>query len=390
MSINPAPAPPHEVQTHGGVPASARPEVAGAHSEQEQLGSQTQRPLVLRRAIGEAEDFDQLREAAHGLRTAAVALHDAHAAPAQASTVVSALADSLTRRAIELSISELGSPPCPLSWVALGSHGRQEPVPGSDMDSALAWDGDEGDRDAESYMLSLGSRVCDGLARCGLAADERGATAAQDLFVRPVSAWRRLIRESIGEPQADKGLIVISLFLDGRVIHQGGEAPDLHQEFQTASRRRGLLRLMLSLALANRAHVGRLRDFVLESSGEHRGLLDIKHGGLLPVTSIARYASLAAGTIGSSATPERLSAADAAGTLDSGFARTLSQAFKLFQGLRLDHQVQQIRHGIEPDDYLDPEAMDAPQRRHLRHALREVRAVQKKLGRQLSGEIAFA
>jgi hypothetical protein len=79
-------------------------------------------------------------------------------------------------------------------------------------------------------MRSLGARVRGGLARCGIAADKRGATAARDLFVRPVSAWRRLIRESIREPRKDKGLIVISLFLDGRLLHHGGCASDLHHE----------------------------------------------------------------------------------------------------------------------------------------------------------------
>jgi CBS domain-containing protein len=389
MSTDTALAPP-TTAAYEALEWQPRTQNPGAGRDTDPLSAQTSNPVVVRRAIGDAEDFDQLRDVSHGLRSAAVALHDARVGPAEVSTVVSTLTDSLTRRAIELSISELGSPPSSWSWVALGSHGRREPVPGSDMDSALAWDGDEGDRDAKSYMISLGSRVCEVLALCSLAADERGATAAEDLFVRPVSGWRRLIRESIDEPRADKGLIVISLFLDGRVLHQGGDSPELHQELQAASGRRGLLRLMLSLALARRPPVGRLREFVVESSGEHRGLLDIKRGGLLPVTLIARYASLAAGTIGSRSTPERLSAADAAGTLDRKFVRTLSEAFKLFQRLRLDHQLQQIRRGIEPDDYLDPEAMDPRQRRHLRDAFREVRAVQKRLGRQLSGEIAFA
>ena len=125
------------------------------------------------------------------------------------STSISALADTITRRSIELSISELGPPPCPLTWFALGSHGRQEPAPGSDIDSALAWDGDEDDEEARSYMLSLGSRVSEALARNGFAADERGVTAGQDLFNRPVSDWRRLIHESIADPTEDKGLIVI-------------------------------------------------------------------------------------------------------------------------------------------------------------------------------------
>jgi CBS domain-containing protein len=378
MSINPAPA------LSADRPRARRELGPDFSSTPEEQGI-----LVLRQAIADARNFDQLAEVAAGLRTTAVSLLDGHAAPSQTSAIISTLADWLTRRSIERSISELGPPPCAVSWFALGSHGRQEPVPGSDVDSALTWADDEGDEGVKTYMRALGRRVCAGLARCGLRADKRGATAGQDLFVRPVSAWRRLIRESIREPRKDKGMIVISLFMDGRVLHDGGGASELLHELEAAHGRRGLLRLMLNLALANKPPVGRLRDFVVERSGEHRGRIDIKQGGLLPVTSIARYASLAAGAIASGTTPERLSAAERAGTLDSKFARTLSEAFGLFQGLRLEHQVDQIQQGIEPDDYLDPEAMSPAGRRDLRDAFREVRAVQKRLGRQLSGEVAF-
>lgn len=381
-------APPIEDQRPSAVPVSATSAVLP--DDEGLLAAPESNLLVLRLAIANANDFDQLKEAARGMRTAAASLHDAQAGPAPASAVISNLADSLTRRSIELSIRELGPPPCPFSWIALGSHGRQEAVPGSDVDSALAWDSDEDDEEAKSYMLLLGSRVCRALARCGLTADERGASAGGDLFVRPTSEWRRLIRESISDPEKDKGLIAISLFLDGRVLHHGGGASALRDEFESAAGRRGLLRLMLRLALANKPSVGRLRGFALERSGEHRGRLDIKHGGLLPVTSIARYASLAAGAIAAGSTLERLSAADAAGTLDSDSARSLSETFELFQSLRLEHQVDQIQRGIEPDDYIDPNALQPARRRGLRDALREVRSVQKRLGRGLSSGRAFA
>ncbi|HEY3192561.1 MAG TPA: putative nucleotidyltransferase substrate binding domain-containing protein [Solirubrobacterales bacterium] len=389
MSAAAAQATPLEVQTPRNDPVSPSSEVAGAEIDEKLLAGRSPAPLTLRRAIADARDFDQLQEVGRELHTTAVSLHGAQVGPAQASAIISDLADSLTRRSIELSVSELGAPPCPLSWVVLGSHGRREPVPGSDVDSALAWDGDEDDEDAKSYMGLLGSRVCGALARCGLTADKRGATAAQDLFVRPISDWRRLIRESISEPRQDKGLIVISLFLDGRVLHHGGGASGLRHEFRAAPRR-GLLRLMLSLSLANKPSVGFLRDFALERSGEHRGLIDIKHGGLLPVTSIARYASLAAGAIDAVSTQERLSAADAGGTLDSDFAHSLSDSFELFQSVRLEHQVHQIQRGDEPDDHLDPKALEPARRCQLRDAFREVRSVQRKLGRRLSGELAFA
>ena len=108
------------------------------------------------------------------------------------------------------------------------------------------------------------------------------------------------------------------------------------------------------------------------------------------MTSIARYASLAAGAIAAGSTPERLSAADAAGTLDSGSVRSLGEAFELFQSLRLEHQVDQIERGVEPDNQLDPNALQPAGRLQLRDALKDVRAVQNKLRRSLSSGRAFA
>jgi CBS domain-containing protein len=403
MSTTAALVPPLHAQTPRRDPVSAGSEVAGSEVDESPLAAGSPLPLALRRAVSaakvaaraglaipDAQDFDQLQAVARTLRTTAISFHDVQVGSAQASAIISELADSLTRRAIELSVSELGPPPCPLSWVALGSYGRREPALGSDVDSALAWDGDVDDDEAKSYMLSLGSRVCAGLERCGLTADERGASAGGDLFVRPTSEWRRLIRESISDPENGKGLIVISLFLDGRVLNHGGGASALRDELEAAAGRRGLLRLLLRLALANKPAAGWLRALALERSGEHRSRLDIKHGGLLPVTSIARYAGLAAGAIAAGSTPERLSAANAAGTLDGDSARSLGEAFEVFQSVRLEHQVDQIQQGLEPDDYLDPKALEPARRRRLRDALREVRRVQNKLARGLTTGRAFA
>src|SRR4029453_16646214 len=133
------------------------------------------------------------------------------------------------------------------------------------------------------------------------------------------------------------------------ILHHGGSAFALHNEFEAAAEKRGLLRMMLRLALSNKPSMGRLRGFVFEGFGEHRSRLDIKHGGLLPVTSIARYASLAAGGVAAASTPERLIPADAAGTLDGDSARSLGEAFEFFQSLRLEHQVDQIQPRIDAD-----------------------------------------
>ena len=143
-----------------------------------------------------------------------------------------------------------------------------------------------------------------------------------------------------------------------------------------------VLRLLLRLAVAIRPPTGFLRDFVIEHSGEHRGTLDIKKGGVLPVVTIARYAGHAAGAT-ATGTQERLRAAADEGVLSGTEARTLEEAYAVFAALRIDHQAAQLKAGIEPDDHIDPKSLGPLARHHLRDAFRAVASVQRNLDREL-------
>ena len=62
--------------------------------------------------------------------------------------------------------------------------------------------------------------------------------------------------------------------------------------FAQAPNRELMLRRLAAAAVAVRPPTGFLRDFVLHSSGERRGVLDIKRGGLVPVENLARWSGL--------------------------------------------------------------------------------------------------
>ena len=364
-------------------------DVVGVLSDRDLLVAETRTPFTLRREIEEASDPDEIRRAADRLRPTVIALHDAGVPPAQIASTIAIVADAVTRRLVEFAVDDLGAPPCPLSWLALGSMGRREVVPSSDVDSALVWDG--GDTpELQQYMRTLGGRVVSGLAASGFVADTHGATAAHSLFDRSFDAWRSEIRDTIANPDRDKALIFVSLLSDARPVYEIGGARDPLEELSQVWHRRSLLRLLLRLALAETPPTG-LRRFLkppggvpTERSGEHRGQLDIKCSGLQPIVGIARYASLAAG-VRTTSTRARLRAASIAGTLDGHDARALGEAYDLFWRLRLEHQVEQMRQGAEPDDYIDAEAVDPFARRYMRDAFHAVRAVQ----RSLRGELAL-
>ena len=80
----------------------------------------------------------------------------------------------------------------------------------------------------------------------------------------------------------------------------------------------------------------------------------------------------------------RLQAAGAADVLPKSDASTLEEAFRLMTALRMEHQVRQLEAETEPDDYVDPKALNALTRRYLREAFRQVASTQKGLAAELA------
>ena len=79
------------------------------------------------------------------------------------------------------------------------------------------------------------------------------------------------------------------------------------------------------------------------------------------------------------ATAERLRTAREAGVLADADGRAAEEAFHLVSALRLEHQVEQIRAGAEPDNHIRPGALTSLTRSYLKDAFRAVTAVQRRI-----------
>ena len=359
---------------------SAAGQVLGVVDDGDLVAAEGRKPLLLRRAIALAESQAELATAAAGLNPVIIALHDARVTAEQVTAVRSVVLDALTRRLVELAVRDAGPPPVPFTWFALGSLARREAAPSSDVDSALAWDGTV-PGDAAGYFGRVTRAVDEGLRACGISPDVHGASAANPIFARSRASWRRAARSLSEDPTQDKALILVSVLADSRPVwSSGGDTAGGLWEGQPTPE---LLRLLARFALSFRPPTGFLRDFVVEHSGERRGQLDLKHGGMIPIVDLARWAGMAAG-MASASTRERLRAAEAAGTMDSAEAQTLTEAFGFIFSLRLDHQVEQLRRGSVPDDFIDPKTLNPLARSYLREAFRAVASVQANLSAELS------
>jgi CBS domain-containing protein len=346
------------------------------------VAAERRTPFYLRTAIARAADAGDLAIVSRDLWPTVAGLHDARVAPEQVSAIVSVVADALVRRLLDLAIAAAGEPPAPFAWLALGSLARREGVPSSDVDCAIAWDGDDRDPVTRAYVERVATEVLDGLGRCGLRADPKGATAAHPLFARSLDAWGAAIDSWFDDPTQEKALILVSLVGDSRAVWGVHRAAPLAEHIAAARSRPALLRLMARFALAYRPPTGFLRDLVVEHSGEHKGRLDLKHGGMLPIVDLARWAGMAAGAT-SISTRERLRAAGDAGVLTGEDARVLEEAFSLVCALRLEHQVEQVRAGVAPDNHVRPETLTPLTRSYLKDAFRAVAGVQRRIGAEL-------
>jgi CBS domain-containing protein len=372
---------------------SAAGEVLGVVDDGDLVAAEGRKPLLLRRAIALAESPADLAAVAAGLNPTIIALHDARVAAEHVAAVRSVVLDALTRRLVELAVRDAGDPPVPFTWYALGSLARREAVPSSDVDSALAWDDESPEASGRDpgqvagYLGRVAQAVDEGLRACGMSPDAHGASAANPLFARSLASWHRAARSLSEDPTQEKALILVSVITDSRPVWstRGSAAGGLWEARPSADHPPNpyLLRLLARFALSFRPPTGFLREFVVEHSGERRGQLDIKHGGLIPIVDLARWAGLAAG-IASAPTLERLRAAEAAGTMESPEARTLMEAFGFIFSLRLDHQVEQLRRGQAPDDFIDPKTLNPLARSYLREAFRAVASVQANLTAELS------
>jgi len=357
-------------------------QVLGVVDDGDLVAAEGRKPLLLRRAIALADSPAELATAVAGLDPAIIALHDARATAEHLTAVRSVVLDALTRRLVELAVQDAGPPPVPFTWYALGSLARREAVPSSDVDSALAWDGESSE--AAGYVGRVTRAVDEGLRTCGVSPDAHGASAANPIFARSLASWHRAAQSYSEDPTQEKALILVSVLTDSRPVwSSAGTAVGGLWEARPYPDRAGLLRMLARFALSFRPPTGFLRDFVVEHSGERRGQLDIKHGGLIPIVDLARWAGMAAG-LASAPTLERLRTAEAAGTMESAEAQTLMEAFGFISSLRLDHQIEQLRRGEPPDDFIDPKTLNPLARSYLREAFRAVASVQAGLAAELS------
>jgi len=229
------------------------------------------------------------------------------------------------------------------------------------------------------YYAALSRFVCDGLAACGYIHCPGEMMAMTDQWRQPLAVWRGYFEHWIGTPEP-KSLMLTAVFFDQRAI--AGDASlltRLRTEVLQATRgNRLFLAHMVRNALSRQPPLGVFGGISTLREPEHRGRIDMKHHGVVPIVDLARVYALAGG-LPEVNTDDRLARASESGEISVDSARDLREALAIIANARLQHQARQTAAGVPPDNYLAPSELGTLERGQLKDAFAVVQKLQQVL-----------
>jgi len=275
---------------------------------------------------------------------------------------------SFKQRLLELAEAELGPPPVPYCFLALGSMARQEQLIVTDQDNALILDNSFDPARHDDYFKALATIVCDGLARCGYSYCTGGVMATNPKWRQPLKVWEGYFTDWIERP-TPQGLLDSGIFfdLDG-VWGETGWADGLRCLIvRKAKASPRFLACMARNALQRTPPLGFFKDFVMESDGRHSNTINMKRRGTAPLADLVRVHALAVGSHARNSF-ERLRDIIDANILPRGRGQDLHDALEFISMVRIRHQAEDLAAGREPDNSIEPEHLSAFERKSLRDA----------------------
>jgi CBS domain-containing protein len=333
-------------------------------------------PIRLRSTIGSARGADELASAGQLLAATIAGLFEAGVPATQVGAIQAAIVDALLARAVELHPLFAEADP---SWLVLGSLARREPLPGSDLDTALLWvDPEPGAPDPGPELRAAAGEVLDLLARCGLVPCPHATSASSPTFSRSRSAWSTGVRSWVEDPSQPDALMLAAMVIDSRAVTNVALGAELTSAVPRVNPTTAYRRQLLDTALAWRPSTGFLRPFAVRRVGVHRGQFDLKRGGLAPIVALGRWAAVATSDT-SGSTNDRLDRAVRAGLLTSDERETLARGFEHIYTLLYDREVRAIRAATPITTYVRPSELGSLDRRHLRDTLRAIGRVQARV-----------
>ncbi len=373
------------------VVTSAEGQVAGVVSERDLFGLQRLSVRELSSAIRRAADLDSLVQSAADVRALSHALVAQGVASGQLTRMIASLNDQLASRILDLVAPKHDLSGLALCWLGMGSEGRSEQTIATDQDNGLIFVPNDEALPPETIRERLepfAREVNEALDRCGYPLCKGGVMAMNPRWCLSLDEWRVAFWQWIdrGDPQS---LLASAIFFDFRSLW-GEEGLAVQLRADIAARAQGnprFLKQMSDNALTNRPPLNWFGELSGQEDAAGVEGIDLKMSGSVPFVDAARIFALACGVTATN-TVDRLEAAGARKGVPADEVRSWVDAFEHVQLLRLRTQHRRASGDITASgaaNVVPLSDLSALDRRILKEALRQVRAIQQRLEMDYAG-----
>ncbi|ERB67128.1 cyclic nucleotide-binding/CBS domain-containing protein [Vibrio coralliilyticus OCN008] len=329
---------------------------------------ESQNSLLLVSSIFQQQSIEELASLSEQVKDSFVRLVNEDANSHMVGSAMSVIGKSFKQRIIELAEEELGEPPIPYCFLALGSMGRDEQILVTDQDNAIILDNSYVKEEHDEYFSALAKKICDGLNECGYTYCTGDIMATNPEWRMTRSEWEECFADWIDDPNP-KALLNASIFFDLVGVYGRLKWAEQLNGFivRRARKNNRFLACLARNAMNRTPPLGFFKDFVMEKDGQHKNSINLKRRGTAPLADLIRVHALAVGSRSTNSF-ERLDDIHEAGILPKGKARDLRDALEFISMVRIRHQALDVENQIEPDNNIEPENLSDFERRNLKDA----------------------
>lgn len=303
--------------------------------------------------------------------------------------------NDLYQRVTRLALKQMreegqGDPPVAFALIVMGSGGRGENFLTPDQDNGLILEDypDEDHDRIDGWFIRLADIITTSMDAVGLEYCPGYVMASNPMWRKTLSQWKHQTRlwTARANPQS---LQLADIFFDFDTIWGElslGRALRAHLT-ELAASNRSMLRAMQHEHRDKGVGLGWFGRFItVRDKPEHRGKLNLKHTGTLPLIGALRILALREG-IEETATLDRIGHLHDKGVLDNNEQDYLRGAYTLLGTLILRQQIRDYELGHTSGYYLHPADLSRREKDMLKNSLRAIRRLHERVRTELTGVV---
>ena len=274
---------------------SDKTDVRGVISEHDLIVAQANNPGVLIKEIKRALSAKELKLVREKLTDLIQTSISKNIPLPHIYTITGEIITAIIKRAVELAILDLGSPPARFAWLSIGSQGRKEQLLLTDQDSILVFEdvAPEKYRDVKDYFLKLGKRTTSVLEKVGYPYCPNGHMASNMLWCKSLSDWIKQYDNWMKTPGENSNNIA-SIFFDYEIAFGETKIEDTIADVISKNSKSNALFFdyLGNDTLRKNPALNFFKKFNIEEEGNNKGKFDVKNKAIMPLVDGARLFSI--------------------------------------------------------------------------------------------------